>query len=368
MSLSSFCQENRMEFTVENFTRPLLRYYDAHRRILPWREDPTPYHVWLSEIMLQQTRVEAVRSYYTRFLTVLPTIRALAEAPEDQYLKLWEGLGYYSRVRNLHKAAAVIMETYGGEMPRTAKELLTLPGIGAYTSAAIASIAFWEAIPAIDGNLLRIFARLTLYEGNIKENAARKAAEDMYRPLMTERPGDFNQALMDLGATVCLPNAAPHCESCPFHSVCEAHRRGCEQAYPKVPEKKARRQEKYTVFLIRDAGKLLLHKRPDKGLLAGLYEFPNAAGHLTQEEALQYVRAFGFAPLRILPLPEAKHVFSHVEWHMTGYFVMVDELHPFPEKSALFPVGLKEIQNVYSIPSAFAAYRKAIYGIDEEAR
>lgn len=355
-----------MEFTVDNFTKPLLEYYDANRRILPWREEPKPYHVWLSEIMLQQTRVEAVLGYYARFLQAFPSIRDLAEATEDRYLKLWEGLGYYSRVRNLHKAAEMIMEQYDGEMPKRAKELEKLSGIGPYTAAAIASIAFQEAVPAVDGNLLRLYARVTLYGENIKDEKAKKAASAFYQPLMAERPGDFNQALMDLGATVCVPNGAPHCEKCPLKPVCKAHRQKCETDYPKMPEKRPRRCEDRTVFLIRDAGKLLLRKRPAKGLLAGLYEFPNETGTMDATEALQYVRGLGFEPLRIHPLTTAKHIFSHIEWHMTGYYVMVDELHPFPESSRLFPVSLREINEVYSIPSAFSAYRDAIYGVDEE--
>ena len=194
----------------------LLDWYDKEGRTLPWRTDPSPYHVWISEIMLQQTRVEAVKGYYERFLRALPDIASLAEAPEDLYLKLWEGLGYYSRVRNLHKAACVIMEEHGGCMPETAAELRKLPGIGPYTSAAIASIAFGERIPAIDGNLLRVFARMTAWQENIKTPASASRAGDYFSGIMpADRPGDFNQALMDLGAMICLPGGLPRCEECP---------------------------------------------------------------------------------------------------------------------------------------------------------
>ena len=280
----------------------LLAWYNAHRRHLPWREDPTPYHVWLSEIMLQQTRVEAVRDYYARFLHTLPTIDALAAADEDVYLKLWEGLGYYSRVRNLHKAAVQIVTEHGGQMPRSSRDLQKLAGIGPYTSAAIASICFGERIPALDGNLLRVFARMTGYEENIKTDAAKKAARDWYLqvfppenkgklkgsviatdgaasgPLDTlseNRCGDMNQALMDLGATICLPNGQPLCETCPWAEHCVAHRNGREIDLPVVPAKKQRRIDQKTVFLIYYDQKLALRKRPDRGLLAGLYEFPN---------------------------------------------------------------------------------------------
>ena len=393
--------------TSDQMTQNLIEWYAAKRRILPWREDPTPYHVWISEIMLQQTRVETVKAYYARFLASCPDIRALAEAPEDTYMKLWEGLGYYSRVRNMHKAAEEIMCDYDGRMPGSYEALLKITGIGPYTAAAVASIAFGEKVPAVDGNLLRVFARLTAYTENIKTEKARKAAaayylqwmpegvmttasdstSSMYRSLRVETmplassevaesasatdtsiseypscsqhfytPGSFNQALMDLGATICLPNRAPLCEACPLKDFCAAHARSEETAYPVMPEKKARRIENRTVFLIHDAGKIVIGKRPPRGLLASLYEFPNTEGHLTEGEALKYVSDLGFGPLRIRPLVPAKHIFSHIEWHMIGYAITVDELAPF-ESDHLLLVSMKELAETYSIPSAFAAYR-----------
>ncbi len=342
----------------------LLQWYDENRRILPWREDPTPYHVWISEIMLQQTRVEAVKGYYDRFLAALPDIKSLAEAEEDTYLKLWEGLGYYSRVRNLHKAAQQIMEEYGGQMPHTSRELQKIAGIGPYTGAAIASIAFGERIPAIDGNLLRIFARRKAYEHDIKTPQARKAAEAFFMETFPEeRPGDYNQALMDLGATVCLPNGAPHCEACPWADLCQAHAQSMETVYPMAAPKKARKIEEKTVFLIYYADMLALAKRPEKGLLAGLYEFPNTAGKLTAEEAADHVKSLGFSALQIRALPEAKHIFTHREWHMTGYEVRADEWQPVPEKKEktdLFLASEEEMRDKYSIPSAFSYYVKEI--------
>ena len=306
---------------TNDLTKDLLAWYDANRRILPWREDPTPYHVWLSEIMLQQTRVEAVRGYYDRFLNALPDIPALANADESAVLKLWEGLGYYSRARNLQKAAVQILEQYGGQMPDTAPELLKLSGIGEYTAAAIAAIAFGKNEAAVDGNLLRIFARMTEYAENIKTPEARKAAERFFLNMLrgtssveaSERniPGDFNQALMDLGATVCLPNAQPKCGECPWQSECLAHQHGKETDFPVTPPKKERKIEKKTVLLIRYDGKYLLHQRAKKGLLAGLYEFPMADGQLTEEEALQEAAALGFKAIRIRDAGAAKHIFTH---------------------------------------------------------
>ena len=342
----------------------LLAWYDENRRILPWREDPSPYHVWVSEIMLQQTRVEAVKGYYTRFLAALPDIRSLAEAEEDVYLKLWEGLGYYSRVRNLNKGAQQIMDQYGGQMPHTSKELQKIAGIGPYTGAAIASIAFGERIPAIDGNLLRIFARRTAYGDDIKTPQAKKAAEAFFLECFPyDRPGDYNQALMDLGAAICLPNGAPHCETCPWADLCEAHARGTETVYPAAAPQKARRIDEKTVFLIYYADMLALAKRPEKGLLAGLYEFPNANGKLSAEEAVEYVKGLGFSALQIRPLPEAKHIFTHREWHMTGYEIRADEWQQAPErkeKTDIFLASEEEMRDKYSIPSAFSYYVKEI--------
>ena len=372
---------------------PLKSWYESNRRILPWREDPTPFHVWISEIMLQQTRASAVIGYYNRFLAEVPDIRSLAAIPEDRLLKLWEGLGYYSRAKNLKKAATYVTEHFDGELPHTAKELSALPGIGPYTAAAIASIAFGETEIALDGNLLRVFARLTAYTDAVKTPAAKREAEAFFREMLlhgtpeenaaapgTTSPdpecaqdaeyasdkeyapdpefgaGAFNQALMDLGATVCLPNGAPLCECCPFASDCLAHREGNETAYPVPDKKKPRRIEQRTVLLIRYDGKVLLQKRTEEGLLAGLYEFPNIDGSLSDEEALAHAASLGFSALRIRALPPAKHIFTHKEWHMTGYEILADELVPpvRPDTLLVFP---EELAERYALPSALSKYR-----------
>ncbi len=392
-----------------DFSAQLLRWYDENRRVLPWREDPTPYHVWLSEIMLQQTRVEAVLPYYNRFLAALPDIPALANAPEDLYLKLWEGLGYYSRVRNLHKGAEQIMTEHHGEMPGTAAELQKIAGIGPYTAAAIASIAFQEPVPAVDGNLLRIFARLTAYAESIREPAARQRALAFFTDrIPSRRPGDFNQALMDLGSGICRAHGEPLCTLCPLRGFCAAGQNGTAALFPKVPEKKPRPVTHYTVFLIHDQEKIALRKRPRKGLLAGLYEFPNTEGALSEDEAVRFVRSLGFSPLRLRPLPSAKHLFTHREWQLSGYEVLTDELRleaaednvgeqsesdiaqqtaaslslsdnksgaEYPQNrlardpmqikipagespSGIMLVSLAAIQEEYSIPSAFSVYKE----------
>ena len=347
--------------------KPLLAWYDANRRILPWREDPAPYHVWVSEIMLQQTRVEAVIPYYLRFLEELPDVPALAKVPEERLLKLWEGLGYYSRVRNLQKGAQQVMSEYGGEIPSAPEALLKITGIGPYTAAAVASIAFGVRIPAVDGNLLRVFARLSGYAQDVRTPAAKKAAEAAFLSVFPEkRPGDMNQALMDLGAGVCLPNGAPRCESCPLQEMCFAYRHQMQEQLPKARKKKERPVQKRTVLLIRRGKDVLVRKRPGKGLLAGLYEFPNPEGHLSSKDAGLYVRKRGYLPERIRPLPEAKHVFTHLVWEMTGYEVTVfaeaaaghESGDPDPENG--FFVPLAALAEEIALPSAFQVYTKEL--------
>ena len=350
-----------MEMEDREFGDALLTWYADNRRSLPWREDPTPYHVWLSEIMLQQTRVEAVIGYYERFLAALPSVEDLAAAPEDVCLKLWEGLGYYSRVRNLHKAAVMVVSEYGGKLPRSVKDLRRLPGIGGYTAAAIASIAYGEPEPAIDGNLLRIFSRYTGYAKNIKLPAAAGEADLFYRGRMPEgKAGDFNQALMDLGAAVCMPTAQPRCGACPLRDRCDVHsaRPGEELSLPVMPAKKERRVDELTVFVVRDGDRTVVRKRPAHGLLAGLYELPNAQGRLTAEEADAWLRGQGLEALRITPLPEARHIFTHREWRMQGYLVRIASLEGAPKPYIL--ADADQIRGQYAVPSAFSAYMEYI--------
>lgn len=350
---------------MHKFSEELLNWYHQKRRVLPWREDPAPYHIWLSEIMLQQTRVETVVDYYLRFIERLPDVRSLAEASEETYLKLWEGLGYYSRVRNLHKTALVIEKEYGGVIPGSSKELSGLPGIGPYTSAAIASIAFGEAVPAVDGNLLRIFSRLTLYTENIRTPEAFRKAVDYYTLRMPDGAyeqggnnpcGDFNQALMDLGALICLPGREPLCGDCPLAGECRAHteRPGKESQLPVMPARKEKKTEYLTVFVIRSEDLTAVRKRPGKGLLAGLYEFPNAKGTLEAEEAVKWLRDHGVEPIRIRRIEDAEHVFTHKIWKMRGYEVQADTFSD--GKTPFILAGKRELREKYSIPSAFSVY------------
>lgn len=349
----------------------LLIWYDKNRRILPWREDPTPYRVWVSEIMLQQTRVEAVKPYFERFMKALPDISTLAEAPEEELLKLWEGLGYYNRVRNLQLAARQIMNDYGGRMPDSYEELLKLKGVGGYTAGAIASIAYKRAVPAVDGNVLRVTARLLKDSRSTGDPKLKACVEQRLMDILPiDRPGDFNQALMELGACVCIPNGEPLCGSCPLKSLCMAHMDGVETQYPKKVSKKPRKVEEKTVLVIRDKNRTAIRKRPEKGLLAGMYEFPTMAGFCSANDVVAYLAEAGIKVLRIQPLEDAKHVFTHREWHMKGYMIRVDELEPlFPGGPAVDWVYVEagETEKGYPIPSAFSAYVKYL-GKDEKEK
>lgn len=344
----------------KELAEPLLTWYDANRRLLPWREDPQPYRVWVSEIMLQQTRVEAVKPYFERFLKFLPDVKSLAEAEEETLLKLWEGLGYYNRVRNMQNAARMVMEKHGGKMPETFEELHALPGIGSYTAGAIASIAFGQPVPAVDGNVCRVMARLFMDDGDVLSASVKKRMEERVGKMIpVNRAGDFNQALIEIGALVCVPNGTPHCEKCPFENRCKAHQQKCELQFPYKAQKKERRLEEKTVLLLLDGAGVALHKRPKQGLLAGMYEFPMLEGSKSQEEVLIFCKEAGLEPIHIQPLADAKHIFSHVIWQMKGYVVRVDELRnkEGDTKDWLF-VEPKEAGKRYPIPSAFAVFTR----------
>lgn len=348
----------------DKITEPLLRWYDSGHRSLPWREDPKAYKVWISEIMLQQTRVEAVKPYFKRFMEALPDIGSLAECEEDKLLKLWEGLGYYNRARNLQKAARQIMTEYGGNMPKNREELLKLSGIGAYTSGAISSIAFGEKVPAVDGNVLRVLSRVSLDDEDILKEATKKRVENQLMEVMPEtRPGDFNQALMELGATVCIPNGKPKCELCPWEQICLAHQENREEEFPKKEPKKKRTIEKKTILIVQDENKSALRKRPEKGLLAGLYEFPNLEGHQSGKRVLAYLKEMGLEVIRIQKIEPSKHIFSHKEWDMIAYRIRVDELagkgKNLEEENWIFVESIDAEKN-YPLPSAFAAYTKCL--------
>ena len=303
----------------------LLPWYQAHRRELPWRKDGDPYHIWVSEIMLQQTRVEAVKGYYERFLQTLPTIAHLAGADDDQLHKLWEGLGYYTRVRNLKKAAGQIMERHNGIFPRTHREVSNLAGIGPYTAGAICSIAFDLPTPAVDGNVLRVISRLTDDPTPIENTAYRKRITENLAAVYPSRAGDFTQALMELGATVCGPNRKPDCEHCPCNAFCRGYQNGTAEELPVKKAKAQRRIEEKTVLILSCDEYYALRKRPDTGLLADLWEFPNVPGKLELTAAMEMVEENGLKVRDIIAQVEKKHIFTHIEWHMRGIYLEVQE-------------------------------------------
>ena len=314
---------------------PLLEWYRVCKRDLPWRKARSFYTALVSELMLQQTRVEAVKERYVLFLQRFPTPEALAAASEEEVLKMWEGLGYYSRARNLHKAAKILAAE---GLPQDFNGVRALPGVGDYTAGAICSIALGLPQPAVDGNVLRILSRLYADGANIDEPATRARFSELLRAAYPPETGDFCEALMELGAIVCVPNGAPLCGECPWQALCRAHLAGEEENYPVRSEKKARRVVDATVLVLQCGNKFALEKRPAKGLLAGLWQFPFFEGDAPDlGEAVAEKRA--------------KHIFTHVEWRMRGKLVRIDaELPRYVWATA------DEIARTYAVPSAFRAF------------
>lgn len=350
----------KLQHDKEKFTKQLVTWYDEHKRSLPWREEPLPYHIWVSEIMLQQTRVEAVKPFYDRFMKALPTLSALANAEDDRLAKLWEGLGYYNRVRNMKKCAIQCMQEHHGRLPSSYEELLNLPGIGAYTAGAIASIAFQLQVPAVDGNVLRVFSRVLISYDDILKEATKKKFQAIIQTYIPQRSDAFNQALMELGALVCVPNAAPRCNICPVASECMGYQSGEANQLPIKQAKKARRIEKKTVFLFMKHNHVYIQQRKDAGLLAGLYEFYQVDESINKTKAIEIAKSFGTL-INIKKLPNAKHIFSHIEWHMQGYVCILEDT----SVEGLW-VDEKEIKEVYSIPTAYKVYKDALLAIWEE--
>lgn len=331
------------------FIEPLLGWYDENRRELPWREDRDPYHVWISEIMLQQTRIEAVLRYYRRFMDALPDVRALSEVDDDALLKLWEGLGYYSRARNLKRAAQMIMSECGGDFPHSYAALRRLPGIGDYTAGAIASLCFDKRVPAVDGNVLRVIARLTGSRDNVLLPQTKKEVTTALCTLIPPRAGAFNEALMELGELICLPNGAPLCGGCPLRELCAACREGLTDEIPVRVKELRRKSAEKSVFLITDAkGRIALEKRGSRGLLGGMYQLPNVDGFFDDSELKSVLQGWGIEPLSLCYEREAKHVFTHIDWLMKGYAVTAKDA----PKRFLW-VTREELKTAYPLPTAF---------------
>ena len=348
-----------MERTIlQQLPGALLPWYRENKRDLPWRKDRNPYHIWLSEIMLQQTRVEAVKGYYAHFLSTLPTVEALAACDDDALHKLWEGLGYYSRVRNLKKAAQVIMTDFAGLFPRRYEDILALPGIGEYTAGAICSIAFDQPKAAVDGNVLRVISRIlddaTPIDQPAFKTSVRIALEDIY----PAQAGDFTQALMELGATICGPNRQPDCANCPCRAFCLGYQRGTAGQLPVKAPKKQRKTEDMTVFILSCDGKYAIQKRPDTGLLADLWQFPNLPGHLDTQDALTALEQWDLRPRALHRKVQRKHIFTHIQWQMLGYYLEVAE----PAGDFVWMTG-SEINATAALPTAFRQFWEEIYNV-----
>lgn len=351
---------------LDQSVQPLLEWFEVSARTMPWRSNPEPYWVWVSEIMLQQTRVEAVRAYFDRFIAALPNIAALANVEDEKLMKLWEGLGYYSRARNLKKAAIVCVEQYHGELPRTYEELLKLPGIGSYTAGAIASIAYEQEVPAVDGNVLRVISRLLAWEEDITKQSVKRKMEAALLELMKRvhpNPRTFTAALMELGALVCIPNGAPCCMECPWKSICLARIQKKVERIPVKKKKIVRKIEERTVFLIQDGDLTAIKKRPSTGLLAGLYELPNIEGFYSEQEVKRIWEEKLKLPLTVERLKDGKHIFSHIEWHMQAYRVIIPKILEQnkllrEQEGELFFVTQEELNTNYALPNAFKTWKK----------
>lgn len=340
---------------IQQIRQPIITWYQENGRELPWRKDKNPYFIWLSEIMLQQTRIEAVKNYYERFITELPTIQKLAEVEEERLLKLWEGLGYYNRARNLKKAAMVIQEKYQGKMPKQYEELIQLPGIGEYTAGAIASIAYDEPVPAVDGNVLRVISRVIGSRKDVLDLKYKREITQKLLEIMPKQAGDFNEGLMELGELICIPNGEPLCKECPLKGICIANQEGLTSEIPVRIQKIKRRKEEKTIFILKCKDKIAIRKREETGLLAGMYEFPNETKKMTQKERMEVLRKWNLEGHQMKKIGEHHHIFSHIEWDMIGYEVVVKN-----ENEKFMWVGKSEIIEKYPMPGPFSPFLKKI--------
>ncbi|MCI9000535.1 MAG: A/G-specific adenine glycosylase [Clostridia bacterium] len=339
---------------LEKIVEPIVKWYKENKRMLPWRKQKNPYAIWISEIMLQQTRIEAVKVYYERFMREIPNIETLANIEEEVLLKLWEGLGYYSRAKNLKKAAIKICEEYGGNMPKYYEQLVDLPGIGEYTAGAIASIAYHERVPAVDGNVLRVISRIIGSTKDILLPDTKREMTAKLKAIMPKEAGDFNEGLMELGERVCIPNGEPFCNNCPLQAYCVAYKQGLTNQIPVRIKKTKRKYEERLIFVLEWKDKIAIQKRGEKGLLAGMYEFPN----VMKKEGLiikQILQTWNLEAEQKEALGKAKHIFSHIEWNMEGWRIKVKN------KNEQFIWAKKEeIIEKYAIPEAFGYYKNKL--------
>lgn len=339
---------------MKNIVTPLLKWYQENKRELPWRKDQNPYHVWISEIMLQQTRIEAVIDYYNRFLKEIPDIESLAEIPLDRLLKLWEGLGYYNRAKNLQKAAKMIMEEYQGNFPTTYNEILSLPGIGEYTASAISSICYQLKEVTVDGNVLRVYMRLKNCYDNIDDNKIRKQVRNELMKIIPEDAGNFNQGLMELGETICLPNGEPKCNTCPLKKYCLSYHNKTVQELPIKNLKKEKKEEKYTILMFYHHNQFLLSKRTEPGLLHNLWEFPNLKGHLSLKEVKNDLIQNNLEWNKVAKSISYTHIFTHKKWNMISYLIELKEM-----EHTNHWITLNELEEK-ALPTAFLPFLKEL--------
>ena len=337
-----------MKQELTKIVKPIVKWYQNQEKTLPWKQDKEPYHIWVSEIMLQQTRIEAVKKYYTRFMQELPTIQDLANVSEEKLLKLWEGLGYYSRAKNLKKAAIQIEETYQGKMPTSYAELLTLSGIGEYTAGAIASISYQEKVPAVDGNVLRVVSRVLGSKKDVLLPETKKEFTKQLLEIIPKEAGDFNEGLMELGEKICIPNTTPLCKKCPIQQFCIAYKKNLTTEIPVRIKKQKRKVEKRTVFIFKYQNEIAITKRKETGILANLYEFQNVLGEITEEEIVNVLKQWNLEFKNLQTKKHAKHIFTHIEWDMIAYEVEVKN-----KNEDWIWVTLEKMELQYPLPTAF---------------
>ncbi len=347
--------QNKIEtdlVTREDINQRILSWYHEHRRTMPWREEPLPYYIWISEIMLQQTRVDTVIPYFHRFIEKYPDIRSLAESDEEELLKYWEGLGYYQRVRNLRITAIDLLENHDARLPESFEELLKLKGIGEYTAGAIASEAFGEKVPAVDGNVYRVMARLTGERGDIRDRIVMKRLREAAEDLLPDKDvGDFNQGLIELGALICIPKGSPKCGLCPVKDHCTAYENNLQDEIPLRRKNKERKIEERTVLLLETDGRFAIRKREEGKLLGGLYEIPHEEGFYSRDEVEELVEGMGMEVLSLEGLKDRKFLFTHIEWRLKGYHIRIKSEH----HDYIFETP-ENISRNYTLATAFREY------------
>ena len=338
---------------MEKYTEQIVKWYQENKRDLPWRKGKNPYHIWISEIMLQQTRIEAVIGYYYRFLEKIPDIKTLATIEEKSLLKLWEGLGYYNRARNLKIAANQIENEYQGKFPTTYVEIIKLKGIGEYTASAISSICYNEPQVTIDGNVLRVFTRFYNDQRNIDEPRTKKSIREYLQKIIPEESGDFNQGLMEIGETICIPNGIPKCNICPLKKDCLANHYNTYQDLPIRKKKIVKKQEDYTVLIFQNQDEVAIYQRTKESLLNNLWGFPQIEGLFSMEEIKDYLIKQNIKYQYIQQGIQNTHIFTHKKWNMISYKIRLTTNYSLKQYKWK---KISEIKEEFAIPTAYKPF------------